>query len=220
MIQSFAAFAQHHVAGYYHRMLEQLPFGHAGCDEVGRGPLIGDVVAAAVMFHGRPPEGIRDSKKLSAKKRTQLAGDILAVAHVAFGHATPEEIDQIGIHKASLTAMKRAVESLSPPPIFVAVDGKFLPELAMKSSAIIGGDDKILEIAASSIVAKVRRDGMMGDLHQRHPEYGFDRHHGYPTKAHLEALRSHGVLPQHRRSYRPVRDLLAVKNDKNSTPDA
>lgn len=198
-------------------MLEQLPLGHAGCDEVGRGPLVGDVVAAAVVFHGVPPEGIRDSKKLQAKKRTQLAEKILEVAHVGYGHCAPAEIDQIGIHLASLRAMERAVAALAPTPSHVVVDGKFLPTLTMECSAVIGGDDKILEIAAASIMAKVRRDGMMDDLDHLHPEYGFARHHGYPTKAHLEALAIHGTLPQHRRSFRPVRDLLAVKNDKNNT---
>ncbi|HIJ48893.1 MAG TPA: ribonuclease HII [Gammaproteobacteria bacterium] len=183
----------------------------AGVDEVGRGPLIGSVVAAAVVL----PEnhdiiGLADSKKLSAKRRETLAVEIRAVAvEWAISEASHLEIDEINILHASMLAMKRAVEQLSGPIDKVLVDGNRLPDLSIPAEAIIKGDSKIEAISAASILAKVARDQMMVELHQQHPEYGFDRHKGYPTKLHFEMLEQYGVLEQHRRSFAPVRKILA-----------
>jgi len=187
----------------------------AGVDEVGRGPLIGAVVAAAVVLpenHGII--GLADSKKLSAKRRELLAEEIRDVAvDWAVTEASHLEIDEINILHASMLAMKRAVEQLSCPIDKVLVDGNRLPDLSLPAEAIIKGDSKIEAISAASIIAKVARDQMMLELHQQHPEYGFDRHKGYPTKLHFEMLKKYGVLEQHRRSFRPVQRQIALTTE-------
>ena len=187
----------------------------AGVDEVGRGPLIGAVVAAAVVLpenHGII--GLADSKKLSAKRRELLAEEIRDVAvDWAVTEASHLEIDEINILHASMLAMKRAVEQLSCPIDKVLVDGNRLPDLSLPAEAIIKGDSKIEAISAASIIAKVARDQMMPELHQQHPEYGFDRHKGYPTKLHFEMLKKYGVLEQHRRSFRPVQRQIALTTE-------
>lgn len=178
-----------------------------GVDEVGRGPLVGSVVAAAVVLpkdHGIV--GLADSKKLSAKRREVLANEIRAKAiGWTVTEATHTEIDEINILHASMLAMKRAVEQLECRIDQVLVDGNRLPEIDYPAEAIVKGDSKVEVISAASILAKVERDRMMVELHQQHPEYGFDRHKGYPTKLHFEMLEQYGVLEQHRRSFRPVR---------------
>jgi len=187
----------------------------AGVDEVGRGPLIGAVVAAAVVLpenHGII--GLADSKKLSAKRRELLAEEIRDVAvDWAVTEASHLEIDEINILHASMLAMKRAVEQLNCPIDKVLVDGNRLPDLSLPAEAIIKGDSKIEAISAASIIAKVARDRMMLELHQQHPEYGFDRHKGYPTKLHFEMLKKYGVLEQHRRSFRPVQRQIALTTE-------
>lgn len=182
----------------------------AGVDEVGRGPLAGDVVAAAVILDpARPIDGLRDSKKLTEKKRRQLALLIRERAlSWSVGRASVAEIDEINILQASLLAMRRAVEGLPVQPEYVLVDGNRLPLWSYASEPVIKGDDRVAEIAAASILAKVQRDGEMVTLDQQYPGYGLARHKGYPTRAHLEALRALGVTPVHRRSFAPVRQLL------------
>lgn len=186
--------------------------GHlvAGVDEVGRGPLAGDVVAAAVILKDPPPEGVTDSKALSAARRETLAQTIRSEALCwALGRATVAEIDEINILQASLLAMRRAVEGLSLRPSLVLVDGNRLPRWSFEARAIIKGDQTEPAIGAASILAKVQRDGEMLALHEHYPGYGFDRHKGYPTQAHITALESLGVSPVHRRSFGPVKRLLA-----------
>lgn len=181
-----------------------------GVDEAGRGPLAGPVVAAAVILDpANPIFGLNDSKKLSAKRREALAVEIRAKALAWFvAEASVEEIDRINILQASLLAMQRAVAGLVIPPERALIDGNRCPILPCPSEAIIGGDGKVASIAAASILAKTVRDAGMLELHQRYPQYGFDRHMGYPTAAHVAALREHGVSPIHRRSYGPVARLL------------
>ena len=182
----------------------------AGVDEAGRGPLAGPVMAAAVILDpDHPIEGLRDSKKLSAKKRETLAEQIQEYA-LAYSvcRADVEEIDRLNILRASLLAMERALTSLSVHPHKVLVDGTHAPNTIWPVETIIKGDDKIPEIAAASILAKVMRDREMLRLDQVYPEYGFARHKGYPTKLHIEALQQHGVLPIHRKSFRPVAEKL------------
>ena len=183
----------------------------AGCDEVGRGPLVGDVVAAAVILDpSKPIAGLADSKKLSEKKRDALYKLILENALcVSVGRASPTEIDQINILHASMLAMKRAIEGLAIEPQFVLVDGNRCPEIAFPCEAIVKGEDKVAAISAASIVAKVIRDAEMKQLHAEHPEYGFDRHKGYPTKDHMAALVNFGPLSMHRKSFKPVKALLS-----------
>lgn len=184
----------------------------AGVDEVGRGPLVGNVVTAAVILDPRQPiTGLMDSKKLSEKKREALFDEICdkALAY-AFGFCTPQEIDEHNIFQATFIAMQRAVAGLSIAPNKVYIDGKFCPELPCEAEAVIKGDSKIAEISAASIIAKVTRDREMRLLHEQYPEYGFASHKGYPTKAHLAALELHGVLDVYRRSYAPVKQLLAL----------
>ena len=184
----------------------------AGVDEVGRGPLAGDVVAAAVILDpARPIAGLRDSKKLSARRREELAGEIRrqAVA-VALGRASVAEIDALNILQASLLAMHRAVAALAPQPGFVLVDGNRLPAWDYPAEALIGGDASEPAIAAASIIAKVQRDAELVALDARYPGYGFASHKGYPTRAHLDALASLGVTPAHRRSFSPVKNLLVA----------
>lgn len=178
----------------------------AGVDEVGRGPLAGPVVAAAVILDpDRPIDGLRDSKQLPEVRRVELDIEIRNSALAwAIGFCTPAEIDQFNILQASMLAMRRAVEALSVMPELVRVDGNRCPELAIPTEAIIGGDDSVACISAASIIAKVYRDAEMLRLHQEYPLYGFDRHKGYPTPAHLAALAEHGACPIHRQSYAPV----------------
>ena len=185
----------------------------AGVDEAGRGPLAGPVVAAAVIL--RPVHGIRylnDSKKLSANRREEVFAAIQrsAVA-VGVGQASRSEIDEINILQASLLAMKRAIADLPIEPDEVLCDGNRCPEIDVPVAAIVKGDSTVACISAASIVAKVTRDRMMLELHAKYPEYGFDRHKGYPTKAHRIALLRHGPTIEHRRSFGPVRDYLEAK---------
>ena len=187
-----------------------LPKGLAcGIDEAGRGPLAGPVVAAAVILDpDRPIDDLNDSKKLSAKRRETLAVEIRAKALAwAVAEASVEEIDRLNILQASLLAMRRAVENLALKPELALIDGNQCPRLACPTQAVVGGDGKIASIAAASILAKTVRDAGMQALHAMYPMYGFDRHMGYPTAFHLQALRVHGPSPVHRRSYAPVAQL-------------
>ena len=182
----------------------------AGVDEVGRGALAGDVVAAAVILSDLAPAGVTDSKALTAKRR-QCMADVIRNEAVswALGRASVAEIDELNILEASLLAMRRAVEGLRVAPTLVLVDGNRLPRWSFESRAIVKGDLHEPAIGAASILAKVQRDGEMQTLHDQYPEYGFDKHKGYPTKAHLVALKRLGVTPIHRRSFAPVKRLLA-----------
>ncbi len=182
----------------------------AGVDEVGRGPLAGPVVTAAVILDPeRPIAGLADSKALSEKRREELAEIIRERALAwALGRAEVEEIDRINILQATLLAMQRAVAGLALPPEHVLVDGNRCPELPCSAEAVIGGDRTVAVISAASILAKVARDREMVELDWHYPGYGLARHKGYPTKIHLEALERLGVTPIHRRSFGPVRRLL------------
>ncbi len=182
----------------------------AGVDEVGRGPLAGPVVAAAVILDpARPIPGLADSKQLSPVRRERLALDIRAHALAwALGRAEVAEIDRLNIFQASLLAMRRAVEALSVTPDRVLVDGKHCPPLACPCTAIVKGDASVPVIGAASILAKVARDAELCELHERYPHYGFARHKGYPTAAHRETLRRFGPCPEHRRSFAPVAAAL------------
>lgn len=182
----------------------------AGVDEVGRGPLVGDVVTAAVILDpNKPIAGLTDSKKLSEKKRLALAEEIRAKAlYWSIGRASPEEIDQLNILHATMLAMTRAVDNLGVTPDFVRVDGNRVPPWHYASEAIVKGDSLHEEISAASIIAKVERDNDMLVLHQAHPQYNFAGHKGYPTKAHFAALAEFGVLDCYRKSFKPVRALL------------
>lgn len=181
-----------------------------GVDEAGRGPLAGPVVAAAVILDPRQPiDGLNDSKKLTAARREMLAVEIREKALAwAVAEASVQEIDRINILQASLLAMQRAVSGLSLMPEKALVDGNKCPVLACPVEAIVGGDGKLAAIAAASILAKTVRDAQMQELHVLYPQYGFDRHKGYPTALHLAALREHGISPVHRRSYGPVAQLI------------
>ncbi len=181
----------------------------AGVDEAGRGPLAGPVVAAAVILDpDQPIQGLADSKQLSARRREQLADEIAERA-VGVGVAVIEadEIDRLNILQATLKAMCLAVSELSPQPTLVHIDGNQAPPLDLPLKTLVGGDRIDPAIGAASIVAKVHRDRLMQDWHERFPEYGFDRHKGYPTPAHLSALERLGACPAHRRSFRPVAQL-------------
>lgn len=183
----------------------------AGVDEAGRGPLAGPVVAAAVMLNPqRPIEGLADSKVVSGRKRERLYERILADALcVGIASASVEEIDRINILQATLLAMQRAVAALRLRPQRVLVDGNRAPPLPMPVAAVVKGDAKVAAISAASIVAKVTRDRLCGELHAAYPVYGFDAHKGYPTAEHLAALREHGPCPEHRTSFAPVKAVLA-----------
>ena len=181
-----------------------------GVDEAGRGPLAGPVfAAAAVLDPARPITGLADSKILSEKRRMALADAIRTRALAwAVAFATVEEIDRLNILRASLLAMRRALERLSLTPTEVLVDGRYCPEMNLPIRAIVRGDATVAAISAASILAKTGRDAEMRRLHDRFPQYGFDRHKGYPTPEHLDALRRHGVCEVHRRSFAPVRRIL------------
>ncbi|WP_050931073.1 ribonuclease HII [Aestuariivita boseongensis] len=192
---------------------ELMALGHlriAGVDEVGRGPLAGPVTAAAVILDPDDiPQGLNDSKKLTAKARTRLAAEIDAKAHVCVAHASVAEIDQLNILRASHLAMERAVAGLPVQPDFLLIDGNMIPRgLALPARAVVKGDTRSLSISAASIMAKICRDQIMVDLAQQHPGYGWDANAGYPTKSHKEALQNLGVTPHHRRSFKPVHNIL------------
>ena len=188
----------------------------AGVDEVGRGPLVGDVVTAAVILDPENPiEGLMDSKKLSEKKR-QLFFDQIKEKAIAWsiGRASPEEIDTLNILHATMLAMQRAVQGLAVIPDFVLVDGNRTPTFGhengiIPSQPVVKGDDRVAEISAASILAKVVRDDEMIALDKLHPEYGFAKHKGYPTKLHLEKIVQHGVLDCYRKSFKPVAAVLS-----------
>lgn len=190
----------------------------AGVDEAGRGPLSGPVVAAAVILDAAAvPEGLNDSKKLTARRREALYDRILASAQVGVGQASVEEIDRLNILRASHLAMCRAVAALPLTPAHVLIDGNLIPrDLAHPATAVVGGDARCLSVAAASVIAKVTRDRIMVDLAQQHPGYGWDRNAGYPTRDHLLALGNLGVTPHHRRSFAPVHNILL--QGKSPTP--
>ncbi|WKE64514.1 ribonuclease HII [Gallaecimonas kandeliae] len=185
----------------------------AGVDEVGRGPLVGDVVTAAVILDPHNPiAGLTDSKKLSAKRREALAIEIREKALAwCVARATPAEIDELNIFQATMLAMSRAVEGLAIQPSEALIDGNKVPKLTMPARAIVKGDALEPAIGAASILAKVARDAEMVALHQQYPQYGFDKHKGYPTAEHLARLAELGPIAAHRRSFRPVR--LALGQD-------
>lgn len=191
----------------------------AGVDEVGRGPLVGPVVAAAVILpENYVLEGLNDSKKLSEKKRDKFYDIIMndAIA-VGIGEISPEKIDEVNIYEASKLAMKEALSKLKVKPEHVLIDAMPL-DLDVPSTSIIHGDSLSLSIAAASVIAKVTRDKMMYELHEKYPEYHFDKHKGYPTKLHLQCLEKFGPLENYRFTYKPVRDLILkggeVTNEK------
>lgn len=184
----------------------------AGVDEVGRGPLIGSVVASAVILDpSRPIEGLTDSKKLTAKKREALDVQIRERALAfAVAEASAAEVDQLNIYHATHLAMRRAIDALAPAAEYLLVDGNRLPGHQLPGQAVVKGDARHPAIAAASILAKVARDAQMAELDLRYPDYGFARHKGYPTKEHLAALSAHGPLAEHRRSFAPVQRQLAL----------
>jgi len=191
----------------------------AGVDEVGRGPLAGPVIAAAVILN-EPCliVGLADSKTLSQKRREALAIQIRQQALAfALGRAEVEEIDKINILQASLLAMKRAIEQLPIAPHHVLVDGKYCPKTDYTMEAIIQGDKTVPVISAASIIAKVARDQEMCEMDILYPDYGFAAHKGYPTRAHRQALQQYGVTPIHRRSFAPVRDVLGIQKNLGSS---
>ena len=181
----------------------------AGVDEVGRGPLAGPVVSAAIILNKEAiPEGINDSKKISKNKRIQINNELVANHNYAIGIATVEEIDKINILQASLLAMRRAVLGLSIIPKSTLIDGNKLPELSYKMYPIIKGDNKSLSIAAASIIAKVYRDKIMEELSVKYPGYFWEKNSGYGTKQHLLALDKLGITPIHRKSFAPIYNML------------
>jgi len=179
----------------------------AGVDEVGRGPLAGPVVTAAVVFQRGYPDGLNDSKRLTALQREALFEQIMAKGVVSIAVASRARVDRMNILRASLWAMSRAIAGLSCRPDYVLVDGNILPpDLACTAEALVGGDGLSVSIAAASIVAKVTRDRLMANVGRAFPNYGFERHMGYSTPEHFEALREHGPCPHHRQSFAPVRE--------------
>jgi len=182
-----------------------------GVDEAGRGPLAGPVFAAAVILDpSKPIAGLRDSKKLSASWRDQLAMLIQRDALAwSIAQCSAAEIDELNILQATMLAMRRAIEGLSVAPTLALIDGNRCPVTTVRTEAIIKGDDKVVEISAASILAKTARDTLLREMHTRYPQYGFDQHKGYPTALHLARLREYGVTPEHRRSFAPVRELLS-----------
>ncbi|WP_372881440.1 ribonuclease HII [Psychromonas sp.] len=184
----------------------------AGVDEVGRGPLVGDVVTASVILDvNNPIAGLTDSKKLSEKKLALLFDEIQEKALcVAVGRASAKEIDALNILHATMLAMQRAVENLSIVPEFVFIDGNRCPELSMPSESVVKGDSRVAEISAASIIAKVTRDREMLALDKKYPHYGFAQHKGYPTKAHFTAIEKYGVIDEYRKSFKPVKKVLGL----------
>lgn len=184
----------------------------AGVDEVGRGPLVGDVVTAAVILDpNNPIEGLNDSKKLSEKKRLALLPEIKEKALAwSVGRCSPAEIDELNILQATMVAMQRAIDGLSVKPDLALIDGNRCPKLKMDSQAVVKGDLRVAEISAASIIAKVVRDQEMEELDKLHPQFGFAKHKGYPTKAHFAAIEEHGVIDQHRKSFKPVKKALGL----------
>lgn len=182
----------------------------AGVDEVGRGPLAGPVTAAAVVLDpSRIPEGLNDSKALTARRRAALHAELLEVAEVSVAHASVEEIDALNILRASHLAMERALAGLPRPPDHALIDGNMIPRgLALPAQAVVKGDALSVSIAAASIVAKITRDAIMWDLAQQFPGYGWETNAGYPSKSHRLALRNLGVTPHHRRSFKPIHNIL------------
>lgn len=181
-----------------------------GVDEAGRGPLAGPVFAAAVILDpAKPIAGLRDSKKLSPIRRDELALIIQRDALAwSIAQCSAAEIDALNILQATMLAMRRAIEGLSVAPTLALIDGNRCPVAAIRTEAIVKGDDKVIEISAASILAKTARDALLLEMHARYPQYAFDQHKGYPTALHLARLKEHGVTPEHRRSYAPVRELL------------
>lgn len=190
----------------------------AGVDEVGRGPLVGAVVTAAVILDpNQPIQGLADSKVLSEKKRIKLYDEIVAKALAwSLGRAEPAEIDQLNIYHATLLAMQRAVLALPIVPDFVLIDGNRCPQLPMPSQAVVKGDSRVAEISAASIVAKVSRDREIIELDKQYPGYGLAKHKGYPTAEHLSKLQELGVTPYHRCSFAPVKRALLMAQDLSS----
>ena len=184
----------------------------AGVDEVGRGPLVGAVVTAAVILDpARPIVGLADSKKLSEKKRLALFDEIKEKALAwSLGRAEPHEIDELNILHATMLAMQRAGAGLPITPEFVLIDGNRCPALPMPAQAVVKGDSKVAEISAASILAKVTRDREMAELDAQYPQYGFAKHKGYPTADHLRLLAEHGAIAEHRRSFAPVKRTLGL----------
>lgn len=184
-----------------------------GVDEAGRGPLAGPVMAAAVILDpAHPIDGLRDSKKLSALQREALTIEIKQHALAwSVAQCSEAEIDTLNILQASLLAMRRAIEALSLTPTLALIDGNRCPVMSVRSEAIIKGDDKVPAISAASILAKTARDEALAHLHLHYPQYAFDQHKGYPTALHLARLREFGVSPVHRKSYAPVRAVLALE---------
>ncbi|WP_154124457.1 ribonuclease HII [Grimontia hollisae] len=185
----------------------------AGVDEVGRGPLVGAVVTAAVILDpNNPIEGLTDSKKLTDKKRAVLFEEIKEKALAwSLGRAEPEEIDELNILSATMLAMERAVAGLNIKPDFVLIDGNRVPQgLTVPAQAVVKGDLRVAEISAASILAKVVRDREMEALDAKYPQYGFAKHKGYPTKVHVEALVTHGAILEHRKSFKPVKKALGI----------
>lgn len=185
----------------------------AGVDEVGRGPLVGAVVTAAVILDpNNPIEGLTDSKKLTEKKREALAEEIKEKAlSWTIARADADEIDELNILHATMLAMQRAVAHLDTQPDFVLIDGNRCPSLPMPSQAVVKGDLRVAEISAASILAKVARDNEMKELDKLYPDFGFAKHKGYPTKLHFEMLAKFGPTPQHRQSFKPVKKALGLE---------
>ncbi|NNO01065.1 ribonuclease HII [Vibrio sp. B1-2] len=184
----------------------------AGVDEVGRGPLVGDVVTAAVILDpNNPIEGLADSKKLSEKKRLALFPEIKQKALAwSVGRCSPAEIDELNILQATMVAMQRAIAGLAIQPDLVLIDGNRVPQLPMHSIAVVKGDMRVAQISAASIIAKVVRDKEMEALDKLYPQFGFAQHKGYPTKAHFAAIEQHGVIAEHRKSFKPVKRVLGI----------
>ena len=184
----------------------------AGVDEAGRGPLAGPVVAAAVILNNADVAAhVADSKKLNARQREHLYEDIYAqAAAIGIGVVEAKQIDRLNILHATMLAMKIAIDELKILPTLVLVDGNRCPDCRWPVEAIVGGDDRVAEISAASIVAKVRRDRMMVKLHESYPQYGFDVHKGYPTKQHREALMAYGPIDEHRKTFAPVKKALSA----------
>ena len=194
----------------------EIPAGYsliAGVDEVGRGPLVGDVVTAAVILDpNQPIAGLTDSKKLSEKKRLALFPEIQQKALAwSIGRCSAQEIDQLNIFQATMLAMQRAVAGLAIQPDLVLIDGNKVPTLPMAAQAVVKGDLRVAQISAASIIAKVVRDQEMEALDKIYPQFGFAQHKGYPTKAHFAAIEQHGVIDQHRRSFAPVKRALGLQ---------